>query len=141
MARWSARAGAWLLLAWAAATVVLRPITRLVAESHGFAVKWVLAVDVAFVAYGLITTVVVALHLRWKKPTQVLAWLAVPPLAYEGLRGGEVLRAFVLDLSGYPTDLAVLHWLGNLAFLLLVASLALLVLARSKRDPAGLDAA
>ena len=134
MAALPARAGAWLLLAWGAATVVLRPVGRLVADSHGWAVRWHPLVDAAFVAYGLLVLGVVGVHLRRKRPTHVLAWLAVPPLAFEALRGGEVLQAFLLDLSGYPTDLAVVHWLGNLALLVLVASFALLLLALSKRD-------
>lgn len=130
------RIGAWTLFAWAAVTIVWWPLTRLFADAHGFHVTFLIVVDVAFVVYAAATMAIVLVHLRGRKPLRRLAWLTVPPLAFAALRGRKTLEAFALDLSGYPADLAVLHWVGNLALLALLASVLLLLVPEAPQDPA-----
>lgn len=129
-----ARAGAWTLFTWAAVTIAWWPLTRLLGDLHGFFVTRLVVVDIAFVVYASAAAVVALVHLRARKPLGRLAWLTLPPLAFAAFRAAETVEAFSLDLSGYPVDLAVLHGVGNLALLALLASVGLLLVPEKRQD-------
>jgi hypothetical protein len=137
MARLPANSGAWMFIGWAAATVVLTPLTRVLAEAHDFVVKRLLWADLVLIAYAIVAGLAVLfLVLRAGRPRWITFLFAAPPLLLTILDFERVVRDFTVDRSGYPWDLVVLAWLGNMAVLVLVAAAILACAHPARRSEA-----